>query len=64
MRTLWLWLLHSDKPYPTEELAYEMNVGRTTVVGDLKRLRTMLDGYSVSIKGQTTQGLSLCGDEM
>ncbi len=57
-------LLHSDKPYPTEELAYEMNVGRTTVVGDLKRLRTMLDGYSVSIKGQTTQGLSLCGDEM
>lgn len=57
-------LLHADKPYPTEELAYEMNVGRTTVIGDLKRLRNMLDSYSVSIRGQTTQGLSLEGDEM
>ena len=57
-------LLHADKPYLTEELAYEMNVGRTTVIGDLKRLRSMLDGYSVTIRGQTTQGLTLEGDEM
>ncbi|MDO5145832.1 MAG: PRD domain-containing protein [Eubacteriales bacterium] len=57
-------LLHSQKPYPTEELAYEMNVGRTTVIGDLKRLRAMLEGYHLSIKGQATQGLFLEGDEM
>lgn len=32
-------LLHSDGPYLTENLAEEMMVGRTTVIGDLKRLR-------------------------
>lgn len=57
-------LLHQDKPYLTEELAYEMNVGRTTVTGDLKRLRAMLEGYDVSIKGQVNQGIRLSGDEM
>lgn len=57
-------LLHQDTPYLTEELAYEMNVGRTTVTGDLKRLRTMLEGYGVSIKGQVNQGIRLSGDEM
>ena len=57
-------LLHADKPYLTEELAYEMNVGRTTVNGDLKRLRTMLEGYNVKIKGQVNAGIWLSGDEM
>lgn len=57
-------LLHSDGPYLTEDLAEEMMVGRTTVIGDLKRLRTMLEGYSVKIRGQVNQGLVLDGDEM
>lgn len=57
-------LLHQETPYLTEELAYEMNVGRTTVTGDLKRLRAMLEGYGVSIKGQVNQGIRLSGDEM
>lgn len=57
-------LLHETEPYLTEELAYEMNVGRTTVNGDLKKLRSMLAEYDVEIKGQANQGISLSGDEL
>ena len=32
-------LMRSEKPLLTDELAYEMNVGRTTLMSDLKKLR-------------------------
>ena len=36
-------LMRAEEMVLTDELAYEMNVGRTTMVSDLKKLRTDLE---------------------
>lgn len=57
-------LMRADDPLLTDELAYEMNVGRTTMVSDLKKLRTRLKPFGLSIVGKTSKGLILQGDEI
>lgn len=57
-------LMNTDCPYFTDELAYDMNIGRTTVNGDLKKLRKMLEGYNIQIEGKTNTGISLKGNEL
>lgn len=57
-------LMNSDNPYLIDDLADEMNIGRTTVVGDLKKLRTELAKYNMSIEGKTNTGIMLKGDEL
>lgn len=57
-------LMNTDCPYLTDELAYDMNIGRTTVNGDLKKLRKMLKGYNIQIEGKTNTGISLKGNEL
>jgi lichenan operon transcriptional antiterminator len=57
-------LMRATLPVLTDDLAYEMSVGRTTLVGDLKKLRTELEEYHISIVGKTSKGLMLCGDEL
>ena len=32
----------NDKPYSTEELAYDMNLGRTTLSNEIKKLNEVL----------------------
>ncbi len=56
-------LMRAERPVLTDELAYEMNVGRTTLMGDLKKLRTELEPYRLSVMGKTGKGLSLHGSE-
>lgn len=56
-------LMRTERPLLTDELAYEMNVGRTTLVSDLKKLRTALEPYHLSIVGKTSKGLVLEGGE-
>lgn len=56
-------LMRSEEPLLTDELAYEMNVGRTTLVSDLKKLRTEIAPYQLSIVGKTSKGLLLHGKE-
>lgn len=56
-------LVRSQAPLLTDELAYEMNMGRSTLVSDLKRLRAALEPYGLSIQGRTSQGLTLQGRE-
>ncbi len=56
-------LVRSMKPLLTDELAYEMNVGRTTLVNDLKKLRAALEPYQLTILGKTSKGLVLQGRE-
>ncbi len=56
-------LMRSIKPLLTDELAYEMNIGRTTLVSDLKKLRTVLAPYQLAILGKTGKGLVLQGRE-
>ena len=56
-------LARSQIPLLTDELAYEMNMGRSTLISDLKRLRAALEPYHLSIQGRTSQGLTLQGRE-
>ena len=57
-------LMNTECPYLTDELAYDMNIGRSTVNGDLKRLRKILEEYGIEIVGKTNTGISLKGDEL
>ncbi|MBR0396865.1 MAG: PRD domain-containing protein [Eubacterium sp.] len=56
-------LMRADAPLLTDDLAYEMSIGRTTLVGDLKKLRSEVEAYHLTIQGKTNQGLTLCGSE-
>ena len=57
-------LMDSEKPVLTDDLAYEMSIGRTTLVGDLKKIREILSKYNLKIVGKTNTGLSLQGEEI
>lgn len=56
-------LMRSEVPMLTDELAYEMNVGRTTLVSDIKKLREELKPYDLEIVGKTSKGMMLRGAE-
>ena len=57
-------LMRADAPLLTDELAYEMNVGRTTLISDLKRLREEIEPCGLSIVGKTSKGMILQGKEL
>lgn len=57
-------LMRADAPLLTDELAYEMNVGRTTLVSDLKKLREELTPFGLKIVGKTSKGMILHGKEL
>lgn len=56
-------LMRADAPLLTDDLAYEMSVGRSTLTGDLKKLRAELEPCGLSIQGKTSKGLVLQGSE-
>ena len=56
-------LMRAESPLLTDELAYEMSIGRSTIVSDLKKLRQNLASYRLSILGKTSKGLILQGTE-
>lgn len=56
-------LMRADGPLLTDDLAYEMSIGRSTLVGDLKKLRAELEPCRLSILGKTSKGLVLEGSE-
>ena len=51
--------MRADEPLLTDELAYEMNVGRSTLISDLKKLREEIAPYHLSIVGKTSKGMFL-----
>lgn len=57
-------LMRAIEPVLTDEVAYEMNIGRSTLVSDLKKLRQTVELYDLSIVGKTSKGLSLSGAEV
>ena len=56
-------LMRADAPLLTDDLAYEMSIGRSTLTGDLKKLRSELEHCRLSILGKTSKGLVLEGSE-
>lgn len=56
-------LISQDLPIVTDELAFEMDVSRSTLVGDMKKLKSLLKGYDLQIIGKTNTGIRLEGSE-
>ncbi|MDO4313400.1 MAG: PRD domain-containing protein [Eubacteriales bacterium] len=56
-------LMRTEEPLLTDELAYEMNISRTTLIADMKKLRSEISPYHLEIVGQTSKGMSLRGQE-
>lgn len=52
-------LMRAEGPLLTDDLAYEMSVGRSTLTGDLKKLRAELEPCRITILGKTSKGLVL-----
>ena len=56
-------LMRTEEPLLTDELAYEMNISRTTLIADLKKLRGEIKPYHLELVGQTSKGMTLRGQE-
>lgn len=57
-------LMHEEGAVLIDDLADEICVGRTTINGDLKKLREVLESYQLRIVGKTNTGIRLEGDEL
>lgn len=57
-------LMRAMEPVLTDDLAYEMNIGRSTLISDLKKLRQTMEDYELEIVGKTSKGLALAGSEL
>ena len=57
-------LMHEEGAVLIDDLAEEICVGRTTINGDLKKLRETLESYQLQIVGKTNTGIRLEGDEL
>ena len=54
-------LMRATESVLTDELAYEMNIGRSTLIADLKKMREELAFYDIHIEGKTARGLVMTG---
>ena len=57
-------LMRAMEPVLTDDIAYEMNIGRSTLISDLKKLRQTMEKYELEIVGKTSKGLALGGSEL
>ncbi|UCZ54964.1 BglG family transcription antiterminator [Bacillus shivajii] len=57
-------LLNQEETLPMDDLAYEMNIGRSTLVNELKKAKVSLEAYNLSIVGKQSHGIFLDGKEI
>lgn len=57
-------LINSEESYLIDDLAYEMNVARTTIINDMKKIKEILSDYNLSIIGRPNNGIILEGNEL
>lgn len=57
-------LMSTNTPVLIDDLAAEMDVSRSTLTGDLKRLRGLLAAYDIAIVGRPNTGLFTEGEEI
>jgi lichenan operon transcriptional antiterminator len=57
-------LVNSDEAITLDELAFEMNIGRTTLVNELKKAAVALESFHLSIRGKQNRGIYLSGNEI
>lgn len=64
MEYLFETLLRAEAPVISDEIAYELYIGRTTLMADLSRLRRELAPWNLKITGRCGRGLVLEGREI
>lgn len=57
-------LLHKENQITMDDLAHEMNIGRSTLVNELKKAKVSLEAYNLSIVGKQSHGIFLDGNEI
>ncbi|NMD68734.1 BglG family transcription antiterminator [Bacillus sp. DNRA2] len=57
-------LINHDGPNTLDELAFLMNIGRTTLVNELKKASVALESYNLFIQGKQNSGMYLSGNEL
>lgn len=57
-------LINNDKANTLDELAYEMNISRTTLVNEMKKASVALETYNLFIRGKQNSGMFLSGNEL
>ncbi|MEK4869009.1 MULTISPECIES: BglG family transcription antiterminator [Niallia] len=57
-------LLNDDGIITMDEMAFQLNVGRTTLVNELKKASVALETYNLAIKGKQNKGMYLKGREI
>ncbi|MEM5596181.1 PRD domain-containing protein [Niallia circulans] len=57
-------LLNEDGIITMDEMAFELNLGRTTLVNELKKASVALETYNLAIKGKQNKGMYLKGREI
>ena len=56
-------LINSDKNYTLDELAFELNIGRTTLINELAKASVSLASYNLKIYGKQNTGMKLSYQE-
>lgn len=56
-------LINNDESNTLDELAFAMNIGRTTLVNEIKKAKVALETYNLSIRGKQNTGMYLSGKE-
>lgn len=56
--------ISEENTFKTDDLAEELNVSRTTLINDLKKIAHILTNFNIQIKGKTNDGISLQGNEI
>ena len=56
--------LREENTFKTDDLAEELNVSRTTLINDIKKVSNIMKKFNLQIKGKTNDGISLQGNEI
>jgi lichenan operon transcriptional antiterminator len=57
-------LINHEGHNTLDEMAFNMNISRTTLVNELKKAAVVLETYNLSIRGKPNSGMYLSGNEL
>ena len=57
-------LIKSKEVIKIDELADKINIGRTTLINDLKKIEALFKLYDIRIKGKQNLGITIEGNEL
>ena len=57
-------LMNESDTHTLDELAFELNISRSTLVNDLKKAAVVLDSYHLKIIGKPNKGMHISGNEL